>query len=168
MQTGVRSFIAIPLPAALQQRLGCLQQELKQELPELSLSAPQNLHLTLQFHGDQPQELLEKVGRLMLSIGRSHPPFSVTLKGLSSFPGGRRPRVVWLGVEPPAPLLALRAVLSAGLGELGLPGETHPYRAHLTLGACVGLRVRLEFWIGIKSGHTADWRSPALFCFAAS
>ncbi len=132
--TGIRSFLAIPLPSELQKRLGCLQQELKQGLPELRPTAPQNLHLSLQFLGDQPQELLARIGGLMLSIGDSNPSFSVVLKGLGSFPGGRRPRVVWLGVEPVAQLRALQAILAEGLCELGLPRETRPYRPHLTLG----------------------------------
>lgn len=132
--TRIRSFLAIPLPTELQKRLGGLQRELKQRLPELRPTAPKNLHLSLQFLGDQPQELLEEIGCLMLSIGGLSPSFSVVLKGLGGFPGGRRPRVVWLGVEPPARLLTLQAALAEGLCELGLPRETRPYRPHLTLG----------------------------------
>lgn len=130
----IRSFLAIPLPAELQQRVFGLQQKLKQELPELRLSPLENLHLSLQFLGDQPQELLDKIGGLMLSIGVSTPPFSVEMKGLGSFPDGRRPRIIWLGVEPVAPLLSLQAALADGLCDLGLPRETRPGQPHLTLG----------------------------------
>jgi 2'-5' RNA ligase len=131
---GIRSFVAIPLPVELRKRLGALQRELKQGLPELRLSPPRNLHLSLQFLGDQPRELLDEIGQLMLALGETTPPFSVALRGVGSFPGGRRPRVVWLGIEPPAPLQALQAALADHLFELGLPRETRPYRPHLTLG----------------------------------
>lgn len=131
---GIRSFLAIPLPAELQQRLFGLQQKLKQKLPELRLSPPENLHLSLQFLGDQPQALLDRIGCLMLPIGAIFPPFSVELKGVGSFPKGRHPRVIWLGVEPVAPLLSLQAALADALGNLGLPREARPYQPHLTLG----------------------------------
>jgi 2'-5' RNA ligase len=134
MMNKIRSFLAIPLPAELQQRLFYLQHKLKQGLPELRLSPPGNLHLSLQFLGDQPQALLDQIGHLMQSTGASISPFSVELKGLGAFPGGRHPRVIWLGVEPVAPLLALQATLADGLDALGLPGETRPYQPHLTLG----------------------------------
>lgn len=130
----IRSFLAVPLPAELQARLACLQQELKQSMPELRASAPENLHLSLQFLGNQSQEILDKVGRLMLSTGACSPSFSVFIRGLGGFPDGRRPRVVWLGVDPPAQLSALQAALAEGLAELGLPRETRSYRPHLTLG----------------------------------
>lgn len=130
----IRSFLAISLPAELQQRVFSLQQKLKQELPQLRLSPVENLHLSLQFLGDQPQELLDKIGDLMLSIGVSTPPFSVEMKKLGSFPDGRRARIIWLGVEPVAPLLSLQAELADGLCDLGLPRETRSAQPHLTLG----------------------------------
>ncbi len=130
----IRSFIAISLPFELWQRLDSLQQELKQHLPELRLASTHNLHLSLQFLGDQPQDVLDKVGQLLQSLAASTPSFTVTLKGVGSFPAGKRPRVVWLGVEPPEPLLALQAALAEGLCDLGLPHEIRRYRPHLTLG----------------------------------
>ncbi len=130
----IRSFIAIPLPSELRQRLGSLQQELKQHLPELRPARPHNLHLSLQFLGDQPQDVLNKVGHLLQSLAAATPSFIVALKGVGSFPAGKRPRVVWLGVEPPEPLWALQSALAEGLCDLGLPHETRRYRPHLTLG----------------------------------
>ncbi len=141
----VRSFIAIPLPSELQQRIGSLQRELKQRVPELRPASTHNLHLSLQFLGDQSQDVLDKVGQLLQSLGASTPSFTVTLKGVGSFPTGKRPRVVWLGVDPPEPLLALQAALAEGLCDLGLPLETRRYRPHLTLGRLRSCPDNLEF-----------------------
>ncbi len=130
----IRSFVAIPLPVELQQRLACLQRQLKLELPELRPSSLKNLHLSLLFLGDQSQEMLAEIGTRMRLIGGSSPAFSLTLRGLGSFPAGRDPRVIWLGVEPRPPLLTLQAALAEALCGLGLPREARPYRPHLTLG----------------------------------
>lgn len=130
----IRAFIAIPLPTALRNQLAELQKQLRRELPGLRTGAPHNLHLTLNFLGDQTHDQLAKIGRFMLSIVGSQTPFSQALQGLGTFPGGKRPRVVWLGVQPPEPLLNLQHQLAVGLNTFGGLTENTPYRPHLTLG----------------------------------
>lgn len=130
----IRSFIAIPIPETICKQVATLQQDLRLEIPELRTGAPHNLHLTLKFLGDQSEEQLAKIGRFMLSIADSETRFSVHLKGLGTFPGRKRPRVLWVGIHPPEPLMNLQKKLSTGLVELGCPEESTPYRPHLTLG----------------------------------
>lgn len=130
----IRSFIAIPLPESLCQKLATLQQNLREEMPELRTPSAQNLHLTLIFLGGQSEEQLAKISQFMLSVVDSQVAFSLNIQGLGSFPGRKRPRVVWLGVQPPESLLSLQGKLSSGLAKLGYPGEKTPYRPHLTLG----------------------------------
>lgn len=130
----VRCFIAIPLPEALCQQLVTLQQNLRRDMPELRPGAPHNLHLTLKFLGDQSEEQLAKISQFMLSVVVTQTPFSLNLKGLGTFPESKRPRILWLGMQPPEPLVTLQQMLSAGLAKLGCPEERKPYRPHLTLG----------------------------------
>jgi 2'-5' RNA ligase len=129
-----RAFIAIPLPAALQQQLAILQRQLRQLIPELKTPQAENLHLTLHFLGTQPQQLLAKIGRDMLSIGQKKKIFNVTLKRLGFFPQRRRPRILWLGIEPQAELVELYQQLAADLEKQGLQPEQRKYRPHLTIG----------------------------------
>lgn len=130
----IRSFIAIPLAEALCDKIALLQKKLRLETPELRTVAPHNLHLTLNFLGDQSEEQLAKIGQFMLSVVSSQAPFLLNLQGLGSFPEGKRPRVVWLGLQPVEQLVSLQKKLSTGLVELGCPEEKAPYRPHLTLG----------------------------------
>lgn len=130
----LRSFIAIPLPEAQQRNVATLQQQLRQMAPELTATRPESLHLTLHFLADQPKELLAKVGRSMLSIGEKKKDFNVTLKGLDCFPNRRRPRILWLGLEPQNELIELHRQLATMLQKFGLPSETRPFRPHLTIG----------------------------------
>ena len=129
-----RAFIAIPLPATLSGELAGLQRQLQHELPELRPVAAENLHLTLKFLGDRDQDQLAKIGQFMLSVAGCQAPFSLRLRGLGSFPDDRHPRVVWLGVQPPQPLLTFQHQLARGLAELGGDEEQTLYLPHLTLG----------------------------------
>lgn len=129
-----RAFIAIPLPAPLRHAIAALQQELTGELPGIRWSAPDNMHLTLRFLGEVPADLLENVKASMLSVKSCAGPFSVGVRGVGAFPDPRRPRVLWLGLTPAAPLLALHRCCEAALTALGIPGEARGYTPHLTLG----------------------------------
>jgi len=130
----IRSFIAIPLPERLCQQIGTFQQTLQQELPELRTGSAHNLHLTLNFLGDQSETQLARIGRFMLSVAGSQPPFMLSLQGLGTFPSAKRPRVVWIGVQPLEPIVLLQKKLTTGLTRYGCPAGDSPYRPHLTLG----------------------------------
>jgi len=59
----------------------------------------------------------------------------ITLEGLGVFPNERKPRVVWLGIEPhDGPVLELREAVEDAVAEAGWPREERPFSAHLTLG----------------------------------
>ncbi|OEU72972.1 MAG: 2'-5' RNA ligase [Desulfuromonadales bacterium C00003093] len=133
-QKRLRSFIAIPLPEPLRQELAVLSQQLSSRVPELKPANVENLHLTLNFLGDQTAQLLAKIGQSMLSIGRSKRIFNVTLKGLGFFPHRRRPRVLWIGLEPQRELIQLSRQLAKELELLGVQFDVRVSRPHLTIG----------------------------------
>lgn len=129
-----RCFIAIPIPQPLQQQITALQQLLRQKIPELKTPNTETLHLTLHFLGDQPQEQLAKIERLMLSVGQNKKDFNVLLEGLGCFPNRRRPRTLWLGLHPETELVQLQQQLAQGLTDLGFTIDQRRYRPHLTIG----------------------------------
>lgn len=130
----LRSFIAIPLPEALQQQLGELQKQLRQLQPELKTPKKENLHLTLHFLGDQTQEQLAKIKQIMLSIGQRKKIFNVTMGNLGFFPNQRKPRILWLGLQPQQELINLHQELAAGLNRIGVATEQRHFMPHLTIG----------------------------------
>ncbi|HAD04021.1 MAG: 2'-5' RNA ligase [Desulfuromonadales bacterium GWD2_61_12] len=133
---GLRAFIAFPLPAECQAALGALQQLLRPQLPGVRWASPESIHLTLVFLGSVPEENLEKITAVMLSVGSAFAPFVLTVRGIGAFPSWQHPRVVWAGVAAVPQLVALQADLSAGLAQFGFPGDARPYVPHLTLGRC--------------------------------
>ncbi|BCA78794.1 RNA 2',3'-cyclic phosphodiesterase [Desulfuromonas sp. AOP6] len=132
----VRAFLAIPLNKEVREALTDLQKNLGADWPGVRWTGPDHLHLTLRFFGDLPEECLEKIGEVMLSVKSFTAPFSAPVRGIGAFPSTTRPRVIWAGVQGGAPLASLYVQLENGLSGIGLPPEERPFTPHLTLGRC--------------------------------
>jgi 2'-5' RNA ligase len=130
----IRSFVAIPLPDATRDALVRLQAELQPIFPGWRLTNPENLHLTLRFLGDIPEDSLEKLSKIVLSVADSSSSFQLTTSGIGAFPSWQRGRIVWLGFKASDPVSQLHRKLSEGLLQVGIPEERRPFQPHLTLG----------------------------------
>lgn len=150
----IRAFLAIPLPERVQDQVQQLCRHLAQDLPQVRWNRGQNLHLTLKFFAAIEEESLERIGEVMLSVGRFTPPFQLRLKGLGAFPDLARPRVFWLGIEGDQPLRQLHQELETRLEACGLEPDRRPFAPHLTLGRP---RALLR-----NAGHNLTPRQPGL------
>jgi 2'-5' RNA ligase len=138
----LRTFLAVDLPDPLRSRLG-------KEIDRLSRLTTRGvvrwvpakgIHLTLKFLGEVDPGRVGPLAEAIRSAASSHPAFRVSVGGVGCFPGPRRPRVVWVGVqEPTGALAALQREIEAALAPLGFPPEEREFNPHLTLG-----RVRRE------------------------
>lgn len=136
--TSIRAFLAVPLPEAVRSQAQALCQALARAHPEVRWNSGENLHLTLKFFAAIEEESLEKIGEVMLSVGRFTAPFQVGLKGLGAFPNLARPRVFWLGIHGDQPLHRLYQELEGRLEQIGLARDLRPFAPHLTLGRSRG------------------------------
>ena len=94
------------------------------------LHPPENLHLTLVFLGMTPGDAVPRLLRLGEAAMRA--PFELALApDMGTFKDGT---ILWAGVEPSEPLMALQGRLAAMLRENGFPAEDAPYRPHITVG----------------------------------
>jgi 2'-5' RNA ligase len=137
----MRLFLAIPLPSELQKRLLTLQDELASSDWQLSLTPPENLHLTLHFLGETPENLLEDFHKDLSAMANSRRPFDLAVGGLGAFPSWENPRVIWVGLRDASKKLeelfeASYAILK-GYRMFDLKREFTP---HLTLGRVKELR----------------------------
>lgn len=96
--------------------------------------AETNLHVTLKFLGQIEAARVEPIAGAIAAVSARTPAFDLAVRGLGAFPAPARPRIIWVGLEPVAPLAALAGDLDAALGTLGLPRESRPFAAHVTLG----------------------------------
>jgi len=70
----------------------------------------------------------------MLSVKSCEQAFSLEVKGLGAFPSRRRPRVIWLDLEPKEQLRRLHGDCLKALNAAGVATESRPYSPHLTIG----------------------------------
>ncbi len=132
----LRSFIAIEVPAEIQNAIAQSLAPLQKALPKplIRWVAPQNVHLTLKFLGDVSPANLERMADVLKMEAGAHQAFIMSVGGIGAFPNARRPRVIWIGLEAPPLLAALHRGVEAASATLGYPAEDRPFSPHLTVG----------------------------------
>ncbi len=131
----VRCFLAISLSESVKKRLQALQQELAKTGADVRWVRPEGIHLTLKFLGNVPEEKIEPITKAAQEVVAKFGPLRLRVKGLGAFPSGRKPRVIWAGLEGDLkPLLRLQKELEDSLTKLGFEPESRPFVPHLTLG----------------------------------
>jgi 2'-5' RNA ligase len=96
--------------------------------------AEANLHVTLKFLGPTDDARVPAVAAALGEAARGAAAHELRVRDLGAFPSPGRPRVVWAGLEAAAPLAALAAAVDDALAALGIPRESRPFAAHVTLG----------------------------------
>jgi len=125
--SGVRSFVAVELPASFRQEIDSLHSRIATE--GLRLVRPDLVHITLKFLGDVPEKDLDAVAAALREVKAA--PFPVQVKGIGAFPGGGV-RVLWLGLE--GDFSKLYQGIEKALEPLGFPAEERGFSPHVTLG----------------------------------
>lgn len=128
-----RCFIAIDLNEEIKKELGFFIEELRPIGPELKWIRPENLHITLKFLGEVKEEKIEKIKETLREILKFHRPFTIKIKGTGQFPEGKRPRVIWAGVEDSERLLSLQKDIESSISRLGFKEEERKFTGHITL-----------------------------------
>jgi len=128
----MRLFAALELPAGLRAALAGVGAGRRADLPAASWVREANLHLTLLFFGEVASDLLERLTEGLRAATATFPPPELRVTAAGAFPARGPIRVVWVGVEPGAPLAALSAALRERLSELAPPPTRfRPLRAVL-------------------------------------
>ncbi|MFP5501545.1 MAG: RNA 2',3'-cyclic phosphodiesterase [Candidatus Sericytochromatia bacterium] len=130
----MRLFTAIGIGDEAHRALSAAQEALRARAEFRRWQPLAQLHLTLNFLGEVPEGRLPALHEAVAAAARASGPFTLALGQLGAFPGPRRPRVLWAGVEGDlAPLVALQADLAERFQALGLVLEARRYAPHLTL-----------------------------------
>jgi RNA 2',3'-cyclic 3'-phosphodiesterase len=132
----LRLFIAADLPPDLLEDLNhsLAPVRARPEVESARWTAPANQHVTLKFLGWVDAEALDGVAGTLAAVATAHEPSTISLAGLGAFPSERRARVLWVGLDDPAGLLAALAQdLESSLMPLGFEAEQRAFTPHLTL-----------------------------------
>src|SRR3546814_5166819 len=89
----IRLFVSIALPDFVKQRLALLAGG----VPGAKWIDHGNMHLTLRFIGEVPEDQLADIHHGLSRI--PHQPFEVALAGVGTFSQGRHPTTLWVGLD---------------------------------------------------------------------
>ena len=133
-EESLRLFVAARLPASAQAATGAALAQLRAAgLPGWRWVRPAGLHLTLRFLGETPPERVCAAAEAMRRAAAASEPVNLALAGAGTF-GGRRARVLWLGLEGELDALQLLAErLNKELSGAGWETPEGRLRPHITL-----------------------------------
>jgi 2'-5' RNA ligase len=147
----LRLFVALQLPAAVRERL----MGLMGGVSGARWQSDQQLHLTLRFIGEVDETRAEDIDSALRAV--QFAPFQVALAGVGLFGDTRKPRALWAGVGPEAPLAHLAQKIETAMVRIGLPAEPRKFLPHVTLARFGGKAARIERFL---AAHDRLW-SPA-------
>jgi len=131
----IRAFVAIRLDEAVREAVAAVVERLRPLGGSVAWVPTANLHLTLQFLGEQPEERLAAAEAALDAAAARSAPIETALHGIGAFPGLEQPRILWVGLAQGAlEVRALQARVAEALAREGFPREERPWHPHLTIG----------------------------------
>ena len=135
MSKNLRIFIAIKIPGIVAKQIIRTSEPLRKIKDRVKWVEPENFHLTLKFLGDTPQDRLEPICDALCAATKNTGKFDVTFGGAGAFPGPRRPKVLWIGVNQGGhQMIRMAESVDQALETLGFTREKRPFSPHLTIG----------------------------------
>lgn len=128
----MRLFVALEISEEIRESIGALTGELKTLDDSWKWTRAENLHITLKFLGEVPQEKLDAILTALGGVPFAQP-LSLRFAGLGFFPNQRRRRVLWVGIDGPPELPELAVNIETTLTGVGIPKEDRGFTPHLTL-----------------------------------
>lgn len=131
----MRFFIALEIPENSQQEISQVQSRLKAIFPEIKLTDPDKLHVTIAFVGEQPDELKEPLIEVLNKSVEGIHPFTLTPAYIDGFPSLHHAHVLWVGVKGDIDkLFMVRERIKDGLTSLKLDTDERRFVPHIALG----------------------------------
>jgi 2'-5' RNA ligase len=129
----LRLFVAVDPAPEVRDRLRDAIGRSRPRAPSAKWVDAASLHVTLAFLGDVEEARVAEHSAAIAAVASRHAPIDLSFRGAGAF-GGRKPRVLWVGVEGAVEALAAaQRDLSTALVPLGYAPENRPFSAHLTL-----------------------------------
>ena len=167
----MRLFIAVNFDDNVKQQIISLQEQLRARSVRGNFSRPENLHVTLAFLGETPEEKLPALLNIIDSV--QTPPFEIIFDHTGCFRRvsrhhSRAGELWWLGVQPHtagfAELTAIQKQLVHSLEAEHFYVDKKPFNAHITLAReiishspiilnCPPIPVKVEHISLMKSEH---------------
>ena len=129
----LRLFVAFEVPDEAQRAIDVAVAPLRERFPQARWVPTENRHVTLKFLGQTWPRLRGWVEDTIRDAAPRAAPIPTRLTSIGSFPGGRRARVLWAGLDDDAGrLAALAEAFDRALAAEFAP-ETRAFTPHCTV-----------------------------------
>ena len=133
---GQRVFFALDIDEATRGRIVSAADNLHSLPGRITWTKPRNLHVTMNFLGNVPDESIAELCDLAEGVvaGLALGEVTFTIGPLVCFPPHKRTRMIWAPVGEGIEVLAsLHAALNQALAAGGWRSETRPFKGHVTV-----------------------------------
>ncbi|HWX16650.1 MAG TPA: RNA 2',3'-cyclic phosphodiesterase [Chthoniobacterales bacterium] len=126
-----RLFVAIDFRQSIRRFLVDLDPQIR----GVRWTAAEQMHLTLGFFGDVPQDIDAKFRERLSAIRFGA--FFLPIAGVGTFPPKGPPKIVWIGIGRGHPhLFQLHKRVTEAALAVGLEPDLRPFHPHVTLARC--------------------------------
>lgn len=123
----IRLFVAIALPDSVKDQIALLGGG----VPGAKWIDRDNLHLTLRFIGELPEDRMADIHHGLSRVRQQ--PFEIAVAGIGYFKQGRNPTVLWVGVDRNDALGQLHDKIEQALQREGLESDGRRFAPHIAL-----------------------------------
>lgn len=95
---------------------------------------PENMHLTLKFFGETPENRIEKINSIISETKNVFSPFNIEIKNTGIFGSTYKQKVIWFGTGNSENLKKLAEHLLENLDKNGFLRDRQNFVPHLTAG----------------------------------
>ncbi len=131
----IRTFIAVDLPQEIKMDIDRMIAGLRRDNSGIRWVKAANLHLTLRFLGDIPEQSVPSLAESLKDNLSGFGPFDLVLSGMGGFPNLRKPRVIWIGASDGTDrLIDLAGKVETGCIKSGFGRGDKKFSSHMTIG----------------------------------
>ena len=130
----MRLFVALNLPKKERDRIYRASKVLREADLPVRWVEPEHYHITLKFLGEVQEDRMGGVQDALNHVAATTGRLDLCVEGFGAFPTIRRPRVIWVGIDPTPALRCLKQDVEWALMGCGFERETRAFHPHLTLG----------------------------------
>jgi len=134
----LRIFISINCDDKVRDQLLSVQEKIKAQSVKGNFSLPENLHLTLVFIGETPEDKIQLIASVIeKALKPPADPFTLTFSTVGCFTHSKK-ELWWIGTDPNDTRLnilkTIRQRIADGLFSEGINFDNRPFNPHITLG----------------------------------
>jgi len=129
----MRIFIGIKLDDTVLDSLEKFLEPFKKIASPVKWTKRENLHITLKFIGDVPDETYSKIESRLANTDFNTGPVTLKFQGCGKFGKGRDMNIFWVGMEKDDTLEEMFNRLEYALEKTGIPKESRKFKPHITV-----------------------------------